>query len=230
METIEDYEPKADITGSQNQVAEVTSPIDDHRHWVIIGCLAITMLRGFCVSGLEAATTMILEVDHRWKAQSIGIVISMTFLAIVPLRWGHGKLKDRLSVATCIRSLAAFSIVGSILMSMAPHYAWRLILADIILFPSFYWGDALVMGLMAQHLSPTGSLLDANNAPGLQLLTVSCGRFLGPISARALIAQGGQSTYAVMQVMAGVLFLVVFETVVRPNIQETKSIETWSEK
>merc|ERR550525_1425908 len=88
-----------------------------------------------------------------------------------------------------IRTLAWTAAVGSLLLfpsagtvlrldKVGLSGPWQLIIAGVVVFPTFYLSDALGSGLMHQHVLPEGSLLDGNHAQLWFNLTQGTGRFL----------------------------------------------------
>mmetsp|Transcript_7408 Transcript_7408/g.17528 ORF Transcript_7408/g.17528 Transcript_7408/m.17528 type:complete len:534 (-) Transcript_7408:41-1642(-) len=196
---------------------------------LICAALAMAGMRGFVVSGLEAATSILLEIEYSWHRSAIGLAVGLSFLSIMPLKLVYNTVHDKLSPATWIRVMALLSILGACLLfthvSKALHLATQqnaqmILVADSILFPTIFLGDALTAGIvmMSQHLFPVGTWLDANYVVVFREICKGIGRTGGPPVARMTVGAGGQDSYALQQVILAVAFLLLLEVCVRPNI------------
>lgn len=188
---------------------------------VVLMCSGLVMnaLRGFVISGLEAATSLLLEEEFGWERRDIGIVIGLCFLFCIPVKALYGNLKNELKITQWIRLMTCLSMIGTIpLFSFAcpggPYCGWMILLGDAILFPTLFLGDGLSSGLlmMSQHLCPVGSWLDANHIMLYRgLMVAGMGRTWGPPAARMQIDHSGQNSYASQQLALAAVYLVVFE-------------------
>jgi len=183
------------------------------------------MLRANSVAGIETATALILEREHRWTRAEIGMTISLVFLAIIPLKMAYNAFETKLSFATWVWLLLGASLVGSMLFFPPPiwllqllglegwystHAYVLLLLGDAIIFPSFFLTDGLCQGFALQNLPPDGqSIVDVNSVTLLSIIAIGIGRFIGPPLARYQVGHGGQSMYARQQFIAIVVASVL---------------------
>jgi len=193
--------------------------------------LAMNAMRGFVISGLEAATSLLLEDEYGWNRNDIGVVIGVCFLACVPVKAFYERSKSWLKVTQWIRLMSILAIAGSLLLFspachlLGPggkHCGVILLLGDAVLFPTLFLGDSLNSGLMmmSQHLLSAGSWFDANHIILYRGLAVAgCGRTFGPPLARSQIAAGGQNSYASQQLVLAAVYLLMFEIFIAPRAQ-----------
>jgi hypothetical protein len=195
---------------------------------VVIGCMVNTFIRAFVTSGVEGATSLLLETEYGWHPSKIGIAIGATFLCCFPAKLMIDFFKQHLTVFRWIQLLCSISIFGSVFLFRRSWFF--LISADVLLFPSLYLSDGMVRGLMQQYALPPGSILDQNHTTLWAMLLNSLGRYLGPWMARALLERGDQNAYAMLQVSLTAAFWVVFEVMVvrSANSEEMKLLETRS--
>jgi len=207
---------------------EMQSELSSHAKVVLLcGGLVMNVVRGFVISGLEAATALLLEERYSWNSRRIGIGIGACFLVCIPVKALHGGLKNSLTLIQWIRAMSIMAIVGSfMLFTPASRFlgikdgGLAIMLGDAVLFPTLFLGDALNSGLMmmAPHLFPQGSRLDANHFMLYRIISVAAlGRNLGPPLARFQVAAGGQDSYAAQQLALAVIYLILFEAVVVPR-------------
>mmetsp|Transcript_32306 Transcript_32306/g.57149 ORF Transcript_32306/g.57149 Transcript_32306/m.57149 type:complete len:595 (-) Transcript_32306:290-2074(-) len=178
----------------------------------VCGCLLMALLRAQVTSGVESATSYLLENKHHWARHEIGISIGLTFLCCIPAKMVL-DYHTNLSVLCKIRIMSVISIMGSLLLYHAGPVL--LLAADILLFPSLYLSDGLSRGLMQQYALPTGSMLDQNHTTlWAGILSNGVGRYLGPWLSRLIIEKAGQPAYCFMQILLALSFLVIFEALV----------------
>jgi len=231
METEVAAEGQVEVRSSKSQSAgcEATS----RRIMVVCGCLIMANLRAFGISAVEVVTASLLEDEYGWKTHKVGVVIGLIFLCCVPLRAMHMALGSRMPVNSWIRTMGLVALLGCCLLFrgacaalteiVGMRCAGTLVLAGVILFPTFYMGEALACGIMHQHVLPHGSRFDGNHSQLWYNLAQGAGRFLGPWLSRWATEAYGQNAFAMQQMAVTCVFLVVFERCVRPN---TRSLAT----
>merc|ERR1712100_520295 len=84
---------------------------------VVVGCLMMSTIRAFVCSGLEGATSLLLEATYHWDERSVGLAISATALCMIPLKTLHNVLHDRLTVTAWIRIMSLSAVFGVSLLS-----------------------------------------------------------------------------------------------------------------
>jgi len=198
---------------------------------LILGCLLMGSLRAFGVSAVEVATASLLENTYDWGHRTTGITIGAIFLTCVPVRVLHKMLGDKMSVVSWIRIFAVIAIAGCLLLDSPACSVLNkvcglgcdgaLVVAGIVLFPTFYMGEALAVGIMHQHVLPAGSWFDGNHAQLYYHLAQGLGRFAGPWLSRWAISALGEDVFALQQMMVTCLFLVIFECTVQPFLRST---------
>jgi hypothetical protein len=226
METEVAADGQAEMRSSKSQ-ATGRDLTPRRRIMVLCGCLVMANLRAFGISAVEVVTASLLEDEYSWKTHNIGVVIGLIFLCCVPVRAIHMALGSRMSVNSWIRVMGLVALFGCCFLfriacaalTEIVHMscAGTLVLAGVILFPTFYMGEALACGIMHQHVLPHGSRFDGNHTQLWYNLAQGVGRFLGPWVSRWAAEVYGQNAFAMQQIAVTCIFLVVFECCVRPN-------------
>jgi hypothetical protein len=194
----------------------------------VCGCILSTCVRALVTSGVEGATSLLLETEFGFPQQDIGVMIGATFLCCLPARAALDFSRQRLPVVQCIRGLCAVSIFACFFLFFRN---WScLIFADALLFPALYLSDGIVRGLMQQYALPPGSLLDQTGTTLWSMLLNNIGRFMGPWLARGLLQKVNQIGYAWMQLFLTVVFCLVFETMIARPLCSADKLGTKSHK
>eukprot|EP00746_Dinoflagellata_sp_MGD_P155695 gnl/MRDRNA2_/MRDRNA2_85512_c0_seq2.p1 gnl/MRDRNA2_/MRDRNA2_85512_c0~~gnl/MRDRNA2_/MRDRNA2_85512_c0_seq2.p1 ORF type:complete len:613 (-),score=61.53 gnl/MRDRNA2_/MRDRNA2_85512_c0_seq2:356-2194(-) len=206
LESVADFDPPDAADALEDPVGTKSSE-KLVRYVVLVCALLHACGRAFFCSSLEAATSLLFEVEFQWDPRAIGLVTSFNFLCTSIFKVIHDASKEHATLNMRIRMLYSFTLLGSILMIPSVCFfrhadcAWVLLAADCTAFPCFYLVDGLMQGILYNHAFPRGSFLDSNN---LSLLTVFLnsvvGRFLGPPVARWNVQRGGQFEYALWQI------------------------------
>jgi len=183
---------------------------------VVVGCLAMTGLRGYLITALEGATALFLQQNYGWELHTIGFFVALTFLMCIPGKLIQGRLSKCLSEKAMIRLFSMVAILGAVLICLQD--GWMLLVADSLLFPCIYLSDAIGRGVMTRHLLPQGSWLDSNRASFWTLLLGGVGQTAGPWLTRWFLQTSTQTAYAAQQAAGSAVFLILFEAIVRPNI------------
>lgn len=183
------------------------------RRSVMFFCLSFSLCRCVITSGLEVASAMILEVQMGWPREYLG-VIGVSFLAIIPGR--HLCTKLGWSAESVIRSLLGVALCGIVFLfplpwvaagSHTPHTALLsggvLLLGDTLVSCGFFLSDGLAQGILMQHLLPRSvSFLNVNTVNLASVILMDgFGRSIGPPLARLQLSHGGQSAYALQQLI-----------------------------
>jgi len=190
------------------------------------GCMLNTTVRAIVTSGVEAATSLLLETQFGFSQQDIGVMIGATFLCCLPAKAALDYSRQRTTVSQCTRALCGLSIFGCCFLFRRSWYC--LLFADALLFPSLYLSDGIVRGLMQQYALPPGSLLDQTGTTLWSMLLNNTGRCLGPWVARGLLQKVNQSAYAGLQLFLALVFWVVFETIIAPTHSSAEATVTKS--
>jgi hypothetical protein len=209
-----------DFVKTENDMARAYTPRGTPRgaalqKIIVIGCILATCIRACVTSGVEGATSLLLEVDYEWDPESIGVVIGAAFLCCFPAKTFIDIFYHHLTPFQWIQALCSISLVGALLLF---RHTWpTLIMADVLLFPSLYLSDGMVRGLMQQYALPSGSYFDQNHTTLWAMLLNSSGRYFGPWMGRFLLDKASQTAYASLQVLLTISFWIIFEAmVVRP--------------
>jgi len=187
----------------------------------VCGCILSTCVRALVTSGVEGATSLLLETQFGFPQQDIGVMIGATFLCCLPAKAALDFSRQRISVVQCIRTLCGVSIFGCCFLFRNSWYC--LIFADALLFPALYLSDGIVRGLMQQYALPPGSLLDQTGTTLWSMLLNNIGRFLGPWLARGLLQKVNQTGYAGLQLFLALVFWFVFETMIARPLCSSES-------
>jgi hypothetical protein len=213
---VESLKGEADHLHIEESTLTMSESETARRRKIMLLCLLFGFLRATSMSGLEAATVMILETKLGWSKDFTGLAVGSAFVAVVPLRFMYTKYRTEVSTAQWIKRLLLMSLVGSLclfhvcgLLRGTSLDAWYvpaasalLLVADAFLFSSFYLNDSITQGLLLQYLLPQEvSVFNVNNINlVITLLQDGSGRFIGPPLSRYLIFSGGQNLYAGLQV------------------------------
>jgi hypothetical protein len=212
------------------------------RRKIMLLCLTFGWLRATSMSGLEAATVMILETKLGWSKDFTGLAVGFAFVAVVPLRFTYTKYRTELSIAQWIKRLLLMSLAGSLCLFhvcvllrgtrfeawYAPTASALLLVADAFLFSSFYMNDSITQGLLLQYLLPQEvSVFNVNNINlMITVLQDGSGRFVGPPLSRYLIVSGGQNLYAGLQVTLLLIASAVAVSGFLPLIEAGGAVES----
>eukprot|EP00404_Azadinium_spinosum_P030407 CAMPEP_0180562010 /NCGR_PEP_ID=MMETSP1037_2-20121125/3687_1 /TAXON_ID=632150 /ORGANISM="Azadinium spinosum, Strain 3D9" /LENGTH=534 /DNA_ID=CAMNT_0022578691 /DNA_START=93 /DNA_END=1697 /DNA_ORIENTATION=+ len=224
-------EPTIQSTTSGTSSA-VTSDIDGpssvkRRQILIASCIILFVLRNFVASGVEVGSALLLEREFSLDRRLVGVAVGITFMAVIPVKIVHQSLKDSLTIVGWFRIFACLAFSGTMLLFQAVSQmmpgAAALLLGDAIIFPSAFMADGLSYGVLMVNVFPDGSLLDKNHsALFCNVLGMSIGRLSGPWLARyqlELLGPAGQNRYALGQMLACAVIVLVFEVGVRPRIK-----------
>lgn len=215
---------EAEAAKQHAEETQVVSEADEDRLIVVLTQVTCGM-RAFVTSGLEVATAVLLE-QKGWSHSGVGAIIGGTFLMSIPVSAVHGNLVHGMSVPTSMRVVAPCVALGCFLI----FDIWKsygktaevvtLVGGDALLFPCIYIWDAALVGLAMQKVGPRGTLFDENavNLYGLGLSAVT--RLSGAWMARFLVQIGGRSTYAVMQAVTVVVFIIITESIIFPRLRK----------
>lgn len=176
---------------------------------IVCSCLVNTLLRAIVTSGVEGATSLLLETEYHFAPHEIGLLIGVTFLCCFPVNFIVEAGRQRFTEFTWIKALCLISILGTLLLF---RRSWRsLVVADMLLFPSLYISDGILKGVMQQYALPMGSALDQVGSTFWSKLMNSAGRFIGPWVSRYLLENVNQTGYASLQVVLTLVFGIVLE-------------------
>eukprot|EP00929_Paragymnodinium_shiwhaense_P006998 TRINITY_DN110955_c0_g1_i1.p1 TRINITY_DN110955_c0_g1~~TRINITY_DN110955_c0_g1_i1.p1 ORF type:complete len:544 (+),score=68.72 TRINITY_DN110955_c0_g1_i1:98-1729(+) len=197
------------------------------RYLLIAACVAVFVLRNYIASGVEVGSALMLERDYSMDRRVVGLAIGMTFMAAIPVRMLYEQFKDSLSMIGWFRVFACFAIVGAAFLlrgvsQLLPGGA-AILMGDSIIFPCAFLADGLSYGVLMVNVFADGSLLDKNHcALYCNGLGMGVGRLCGPWLARyqlEVMGHSGQDSYALAQMLACALSLVIFELGIRPGIK-----------
>eukprot|EP00746_Dinoflagellata_sp_MGD_P131236 gnl/MRDRNA2_/MRDRNA2_65042_c0_seq2.p1 gnl/MRDRNA2_/MRDRNA2_65042_c0~~gnl/MRDRNA2_/MRDRNA2_65042_c0_seq2.p1 ORF type:complete len:258 (-),score=27.96 gnl/MRDRNA2_/MRDRNA2_65042_c0_seq2:253-978(-) len=196
-----------------------TKTTERRRTWVVATALVFSANRAFCVSALEGATSLILELDYKFNQMLSGLLISICFCCTPIFKVFLDAFGKRFSLPVRLRMLMVLAILGGLLLLITGSLS-LLLIADLLLFPAFFLGDGLVQGIMQQHTFPAGYLLDMNTSQLLFLVIVNgFARGLGPPLARWHVYNGGQSQYAIQQLLSTIMGGVLLEWILVNRLQ-----------
>lgn len=169
--------------------------------------------RAFAVSSIEAATALLLESEFSWKSRSTGLATGLAFICGVPAFVLVRVIKHKFLVSdshammgtATAAMLAATLFIPTVsnLIASGLHDSseeWILILvADCIMFPSFYMANGYMDGLAIRCCDPTTPYTMEN----FKLIEIigqnTVGRAFGPPVARTIINVYGRGAYAILQ-------------------------------
>jgi len=230
-EVVDDHAETPTNKDMHSQRSVVGLDVVSRRVAVVCGCLVMANLRAFGISAVEVVTASLLEDKYGWGTYQIGVVIGLIFLCCIPIRVMHLVLGGRMLVGSWIRIMGIVALFGCCFLfspaclvsnqTFGMDCAGTLVLAGVIVFPTFYMGEALACGILHQHVLPDGSFFDGNHSQLWYNLAQGLGRFLGPWISRWAAEAYGQNVFAMQQMAVTCVFLVVFETFVRSNTRNS---------
>lgn len=174
--------------------------------------------RALMVSALEAATSLIIEIEFSWNIKDVGLAVSMTFFIGLPfaLLLNITRESGLITEARLMSGAAVTSVVASLLLFPSISLARALeahglsavgsvLVADCFIFTSRYLANGIIDGLAVQSSLP-GTFCSMENFRLFEsLLQDSLARFIGPILARYLISSHGRQAYSIMQLCVSTL-------------------------
>ncbi|CAK9118513.1 unnamed protein product [Durusdinium trenchii] len=215
----------------------------------LCSCFLLCALRGYAVAGAEVGTSMLLETAYGWKRHSIGLLVSATFLASIPLRSIYARIRSSFSTLGWIRIFSGIAIGGTMLIFSKVTYllpgGLLLVLADSVMFPALYLAEGLTRGLMMQF-AKENYVFSVNLSSFLAIVLNNAARSIAPWLSRLNISASddpseGQDLFAACQLTCCILFLIAFEAGVRylspqavrpvivigmPSLNEAENIES----
>jgi uncharacterized membrane protein HdeD (DUF308 family) len=195
----------------------------DVRVLMAVVFLVMTALRGFVISGLEAATSLLLEDNYGWEPVAIGYAIGVCFLFSGPVKVMYNIFRDRLSTQGWIRLYTIVAIFAALLLfktsctllgGSKAACAGTLFAADSVLFPTLFLADALAAGsiVTSEFILPADSWFAPNMIMLYRAIFVfGIGRVCASPLARLIIDEGGRNAYAVQQITSTVIWLLLYE-------------------
>eukprot|EP00927_Polykrikos_kofoidii_P060269 TRINITY_DN5528_c0_g1_i1.p1 TRINITY_DN5528_c0_g1~~TRINITY_DN5528_c0_g1_i1.p1 ORF type:complete len:560 (+),score=45.93 TRINITY_DN5528_c0_g1_i1:121-1800(+) len=191
-------------------------------------CIFVATARGMMVSGLEAAVAMLLERVYGWHTSRTGMVVSGTFLMLIPGRFlynivGDQHLPCRLRILVCTFLTSTVSVFDFSNMELGPpSRIATLLLGCAVFFPCIFLISGSVEGFMLRNALPANSWFALDNLILLQTVcTDGLGRFSGPIVARYELETWGQNSFAAQHLFVAFLASIAVEAV----LQLQKSID-----
>jgi len=200
--------------------------------YVLLGTIFMELLRALTAGAMEAGIAYVLEVEHGWDQNKIGLAIAAGFMSGLPLNAVvDSQFGMRISPMSWIRISSFFNAISSMLFaslvcdhlkSFIGSCSSLILAAGMLSLPFLYLASGECWALIALHALPEGTWLDQNN---LNLLGYICmdmiGRFMGPVWARYVLAEAsGQDRYAMQQLVVVAIWACIFEVVVVPNTRE----------
>jgi len=192
-------------------------------------CLVVTSLRAFIASGLEAATTLILEVENTfcWTAADAGLAASWVILVCVPLVAVYSAANKFAWDTVFLRMGAILTLLGTTLI----HNKWctlaegsraclvLLLSGDVLVFAGLLFIAGLTDGLVAKHAQAYGTFSMSTYTKMRAILTNMIARGVGPPTARYAISVGGRNAYATLQFVAAALAFAGIQLGIIPKLQ-----------
>ena len=192
--------------------------------WVF--ALLVGIERAFLVAALESATAAILELEFGIPSIDTGVLVGVTFTYGMPLTLGVLACRRRawLSDTTLALGLPVASVpltlplFRELWLPLAPTARmWLVLISDIFVFPIAYVSQGIVDGIALRHgMQAHPSWFSRENFLVCSVLcTDTLGRSTAPLVSRAILASGGRSAYAAVQLVGVLLSAVTINKVVR---------------
>jgi len=181
--------------------------------------------RSCMVCALEAATSMMLEVEFKWSSRDAGWAIGIVFLGTVPYMLFGERMKRclRIREAGWMLCCASSSVVAC--LAIFPLFTTRttvILIADGIIFANGYLANGIIDGLAYRSCSDDTWLSTSQFLLTQSISQMALSRPFGPILARSLVEMGGREYYADGQFLMSISGLVCCLKVVYLMIQRSE--------
>jgi len=201
--------------------------------------LMLAAFRQTCSSSIETAAAYIYEVEFGWSLNTIGVVISCTFLACIPgnaffrsFKMTHDGRLSFILIANVI------CIVG--FFAFHPDVTWfadkvernggivLMICAEIIMFPLLYISGGVLDGMSTEIAKRHPETISIETVSALQCVFLAVGRTAAPPLARGILEsplgrKGYSISLAILCVFAGLAYNAFVRPVAQTLRQEPKS-------
>jgi hypothetical protein len=157
--------------------------------------------RSFVVAGVEAATSMILEVNFGWESRTIGFVtataaaLTTLFIVAILLCRRLGGLHHDLY---WLLALGPLAVLGTILFVVGSQAAWCILLADVLIYTCAFSASGITDGLASRMAKP-GTACSIQNYQVGRTILLCLARSLGPPLMRFVVAHFGWVAYGYTQ-------------------------------
>jgi hypothetical protein len=195
-------QPTGVIDEAQELAAE-RLPVEQRNHILLLSAI-YGIQTAWMVGSLEAATSMILEVEFAWSTRDAGWAVGVVFLGTVPYMLFGESMKKCLRLReiewmVCCASLSV--LAGCALFPFLTERTTVILLADGFIFASCNFARGVVDGLAFRSCGEDSWLSTSQYLLVHAVLQMAVSRPFGPILARCLMDEGGRGSYALGQVL-----------------------------
>eukprot|EP00450_Noctiluca_scintillans_P033354 CAMPEP_0194550184 /NCGR_PEP_ID=MMETSP0253-20130528/95584_1 /TAXON_ID=2966 /ORGANISM="Noctiluca scintillans" /LENGTH=486 /DNA_ID=CAMNT_0039397621 /DNA_START=46 /DNA_END=1506 /DNA_ORIENTATION=+ len=183
----------------------------EKRNQMLVLSLIYGTERTCMVCALEAATSMILEVEFKWSSRDAGWAVGIVFLGTVPYMLFGERMKRCLRIHEIGWMLCCASSSVLACLAIFPVFTTRttvILIADGFIFANGYLANGIIDGLAYRSCSDDSWLTTSQFLLTQSISQMALSRPLGPILARYLVEMGGREYYAVGQFLMAISGLV----------------------
>ena len=199
---------------------------------IIVAGILCTYVKLCTLSGLEAASTHILEKEFKLSRVNMGLAVGACLICAFPIKLLFDlskrsgiSVKNQVRVTTILCACGATCLIPTICgtlqldsdSSVVVCGASFLLGGLIQLFASVQIATAVIFGIVTQHVYPVGSYFDLIHVSIYYRLPIPTP--FGAWLARHSVENGGQTEYAVQQFILAGVFLMAFEIFIAPRMR-----------
>jgi len=183
-----------------------------HQRAQQILAVALVFLMYSIISGIESATSLVLELRYQWHVVNIGYAVSLCIMMFLPFYFIFQIFDGLLEQSTLMRlSLGGMALITLLLLpqtcsllvqSWSNHCAWLIVLSDSLVYPL----AALICGLSEGHAYDGALSRNETDQISRWMMVAGAVSYMGiPPLVRLLFDMGGLACFAIFQVSISVL-------------------------
>jgi len=194
------------IDEAVDELAAERLPLEQRNRAIVLSAI-YGIERACMVCALEAATSMILEVEFKWSTRDAGWAVGIVFLGTVPYMLFGENLKRCMRIGEI--GWMVFCALSSVLACLAlfpflTTLTTIILIADGFIFANGYLANGIVDGLAFRSCSDDSWLSTSQYLLAQAITQMALSRPLGPILARFLVDIGGRGCYALGQLVLSI--------------------------
>jgi len=194
------------IDEAADELAAERLPLEQRNRTMVLS--AIYGIERTCMaSALEAATSMILEVEFNWSTRDAGWAVGIVFLGTVPYMLFGENFKSymRIGEIKWMVLCALSSVLACLaLFPFSTKLTTVILTADCFIFANGYLANGIVDGLAFRSCSDDTCFSTSQYLLAQAISQMALSRPFGPILARFLVDIGGRGCYALGQLVLSI--------------------------
>eukprot|EP00746_Dinoflagellata_sp_MGD_P151899 gnl/MRDRNA2_/MRDRNA2_83310_c0_seq1.p1 gnl/MRDRNA2_/MRDRNA2_83310_c0~~gnl/MRDRNA2_/MRDRNA2_83310_c0_seq1.p1 ORF type:complete len:340 (-),score=67.94 gnl/MRDRNA2_/MRDRNA2_83310_c0_seq1:12-986(-) len=196
--------------GEEENAVDVTILAESDRERMWWAAMTYGVERALMVSALEAATSLILEIEFGWDINDVGLAVGLTFLLGLPvtLLLDLGRKNGMISETKLLTGLAITVVTSSVFFFPNITLAFGasglptvviILMADCLIFSSGFFANGILDGFAVQCSVP-GTVCSLENINLIDAFGQdTLARLTGPALARYLTSSHGRGAYSILQ-------------------------------